>query len=445
MRSVSFPRRSTTESVAIAFTEGESSFRNAKLTALALVAYKTVADTAGKGSVFLITIVAARRLSSWDFGAFGLGTTLGWMLAVACDFGVQMHLARAVARAPQAAPALLGRWWRFRVATTAVGLLVLAVVLLAARVGTPLAIPILLFASVYAVTGLVELLNYFYRGLSRTDVESTLTIGQRTATLACALAALAWRPDVKVLAAAMLAPAIGALVWSIGFARRAGTKLAADRSLALAIVLDDALAGASNHDTVRDRFLRDVFPIGAGIVLSALYFRIDVLLVQLWAGVEAVASYNGVFRLIDALRLVPAAVLAVVLPSLCRAEDLGPLVRVSAAVTAFGVVASAVLWIAAEPIVSAVFGSTYAGSAHAFRILALSFPLLCLNFALTHQLVGWNRERAYAAICAAALVVNLVLNAWLIPALSIEGAAWATLGTELCVTAGCAAALAGRA
>jgi O-antigen/teichoic acid export membrane protein len=130
---------------------------------------------------------------------------------------------------------------------------------------------------------------------------------------------------------------------------------------------------------------------------------------------------------------------------LCRADDLRPLARVAAAVTLFGVATTLVLWIGATSIVSIVFGAQYAGAAGAFRILALSFPLLCLNFALTHQLVGWHRQRAYATICASALAVNLALNAWLIPALSIQGAAWATLGTELCVTAGCAVALVGRA
>ena len=40
-----------------------------------------------------------------------------------------------------------------------------------------------------------------------------------------------------------------------------------------------------------------------------------------------------------------------------------------------------------------------------------------------------------------ALAVNVALNARLIPAWSIEGAAWATLGTEVCLTVGCLVAL----
>ena len=47
----------------------------------------------------------------------------------------------------------------------------------------------------------------------------------------------------------------------------------------------------------------------------------------------------------------------------------------------------------------------------------------------------------YAALCALALAVNVALNARLIPIWSIEGAAWATLGTELVLTGSCVLAL----
>ena len=77
----------------------------------------------------------------------------------------------------------------------------------------------------------------------------------------------------------------------------------------------------------------------------------------------------------------------------------------------------------------------------AFRILLLSFPLLSLNYALTHQLVGWDGQRTYAVLCGIALAVNVGLNARLIPAWSIEGAAWATLATEVFLTAECLVAL----
>jgi O-antigen/teichoic acid export membrane protein len=390
-----------------------------------LIAYKAFADLAGKSSLFVITVIAARRLSPASFGLFSLGSTLGWIVAVAADCGIQLHLARAVARRPQDAPALLRGWLRVRLWTAAAAVLIV-VIGLAAGWPSGVAAPLLVLVVVYAGSGLIELLHYFYRGLSRSDLESSLILWQRGGTLACGGIALAWKPDVTVLAIALLIPVVVTLAISLRIATR--------------LHRSEAIGAAPPRITFR-AFRRDVWPIGAGIVLSALYFRIDVFLVQMWSGTESVALYNAVFRLVEALRLFPAAVLAVVLPSLVRAGDLRPLARVALPLTGFAIVAAAVLWLAAGWLVPWLYGAPYAAAVPAFRVLLLSLPLLSLNFALTHQLVGWDGQRVYAGLCAIALAVNVALNASLIPLRSIEGAAWATFGTELVLTAGCGLAL----
>jgi O-antigen/teichoic acid export membrane protein len=55
--------------------------------------------------------------------------------------------------------------------------------------------------------------------------------------------------------------------------------------------------------------------------------------------------------------------------------------------------------------------------------------------------VGWNGQRSYALIAGAALAFNVALNARLIPAMSIAGAAWSTVLTEVLLTIGCIIAL----
>jgi O-antigen/teichoic acid export membrane protein len=409
----------------------ETSFRSVNLARASLITYKVLADLVGKCVLFVITIVCAHRMSAEAFGIFALGSTVGWMLAVATDFGIQLHLAREVARRPDQALPLLRSWLRLRLWTTAAGLLVVGAGLLA--IGSPpgFARPIAVLALVYACSGLVEFLHYFYRGLSRSDVESSLTLWQRGGTLVFGLAALAWSPDVTVLALAMLVPAVATLVVSLRIAVRLGA-VNAPQGVRYAATT----AGATSAV-----FRRDVWLIGVGIVLSALYFRIDVFLVQRWSGTESVALYNAVFRLVEALRLFPAAIVAVMLPALCRASDARPLMRVALPLTAAAIVVSALLWVAADSLIPLVYGAPYAPAVPAFRILLLAFPLLALNLALTHQLIGWNGQHLYATICALALAVNVALNAQLIPALSIDGAAWATLGTEVFLTFGCAVAL----
>lgn len=404
----------------------------------ALIAYRAFSDVAGKGAFFLVTVLAARRLSQDGFGIFSLGTTLGWMAAVATDFGIQLHLARTVARRPDEASRLLRSWLQVRVWTSVVALAAVSVGLVATGVGGSFALTILLFVLVYVVSGLIEFLHYFYRGLSRSDLESTLTLWQRFGTLGCAAIALAWRPDVTTLVSTMLLP----VAVTLGYSLRRAARLASEKG---AVPPSQSSQAKKAHGpfsaAMRSELRRDVVPIGIGIVLSALYFRIDVFLIEIWRGTGAVALYNAVFRLVEALRLFPAAVLAVALPALCRTTSARPLLLISAAVTVFSVAVTLVCWLAADRLVGLVYGAQYADAVPAFRILLASFPLMSLNYALTHQLIAWNLHRAYAAVCAAALVFNVALNARLIPALSIVGAAWSTLSTEALVTVGCAAAL----
>ena len=398
-----------------------------------LVAYRALSDVAGKGAFFVVTLLAARRLSQDAFGLFSLGTTVGWIAAVATDFGIQLHLARAVAQRPDDAGGLLRAWLKVRIWTAALALASVAVGLALTSPSPAFSRAIGLFTLVYVVNGLIEFLHYFYRGLGRSDLESTLTLGQRASMLALATAALWWAPNVTVLAAAMAIPAVATLFFSGWLAMR----------LAGSIGLRGSMASTTPTSSGEPRTsLGSVIPIGAGIVLSALYFRVDVLLVQSWQGTTAVALYNAVFRLVEALRLFPAAVLAVALPVLFQATSRQVLVKLSSMLTAAASVVSLALWLSAGFLIPFLYGTRYADAVPVFRVLLLAFPLMSLNYALTHQLIGWHGHRAYAVICGAALAFNVALNMKLIPSIGILGAAWATVATELVITLGCVIALA---
>jgi O-antigen/teichoic acid export membrane protein len=324
----------------------------------------------------------------------------------------------------------LRAWLRVRLWTSAIALVAALGGLVFFRLDTAETLALLLLLVVYIVGGLIEFLHYFYRAMSRSDLESTLTLCQRFGTLVVAVTVLAWRPDVTLLAFAMLLPVAATLVYSIRRAER----------LAVETIVVTSAPSVVAPVAIRSS-LHDVLPIGLGIVLSALYFRIDVFLLELWKGTNVVGLYNAVFRLVEALRLFPAAVLAVALPTLFRATDARPLLSLSALLTGFSVLVALALGLVADGLITVLYGDRYLDAVPAFRILLMSLPLMSLNYALTHQLVGWSSHRAYALICAVALLFNVTLNAQLIPTFSLSGAAWSTLGTEVLLTIGCVIAL----
>jgi O-antigen/teichoic acid export membrane protein len=106
-----------------------------------------------------------------------------------------------------------------------------------------------------------------------------------------------------------------------------------------------------------------------------------------------------------------------------------------------GTITAIAVYGVAPILLTTLYGVRFVEAAPALRILALALPLFFVNYALTHQVIAWDGQRAYLAITAIALVAGLVANTMLIPTGGMVGAATATLMTELTVAAGCAVAL----
>jgi O-antigen/teichoic acid export membrane protein len=109
-----------------------------------------------------------------------------------------------------------------------------------------------------------------------------------------------------------------------------------------------------------------------------------------------------------------------------------------------GAVLALLCALGAPIIIPTLYGPHYAYAAPAFAVLALALPLFFLNYALTHQVIGWDGQRAYLLIVILALAGNIAANGLLVPSRGILGAAIATVLTELIVTAGCVYALVQR-
>ena len=117
--------------------------------------------------------LAARVLSTADFAELALASTLGWILAVITDFGLQVHLAKVVARAPAEAGSHVWPLVRRRAISLTAGIAVAGVVSWAWK-PHDIAAACAVIAGSFVASAFVEFLNYAYRGLRRTDLESLL-------------------------------------------------------------------------------------------------------------------------------------------------------------------------------------------------------------------------------------------------------------------------------
>lgn len=398
------------------------------------IGLKAAADIGGKAVTLVVTAIAARTLNADAFGVMALAMATGWLIGVATDAGLSMHLARETARRRQHPRKLLIDVLRLRA-----GLAYVAATMVAFF--TPQIVPpnwkmqfvLIVFAQL--TSAIIETVAHYFRGIERSEIESAIHASHRFATLVLALIVLVWWPRLDYLGAAMLVPSVIALVVSVGIALRMVVRLKPDTA-------GEPLWSPPLGGLTPARFFKDVLPLGAGVLLSALYFRIDVYFIEEWHGLEAVGGYNAVFRLVEAMRLLPAAVMAVTFPMLVQTSDTRLVQRIGGALAIAGAAIAVVCTVGSSVIVPLVYGAPYQYAAPAFAILALALPLFFLNYALTHQVIGWDGQRAYLAIATLALIANVAANIALVPARGIQGAAIATLLTEVVVTAGCLFALA---
>lgn len=396
------------------------------------IALKGAADAAGKAVMLVITIVAARRLNADAFGVMAFAMATGWLLAVGTDAGLSMHLAREAARDRTGARRLLVEIVSLRLGLAFVAA-TMAVALAPALVPRHWRVQFVLVVMAQLAGAVVETIAHYFRGVQRSEIEAAIHSAQRLVTLVAALAVLWWWRRLDYLGIALLVPAIAALLVSMLVANAVSARLKADMTRA-----GTSGPGHTPAALTPTIFLRDVLPLGAGVLISALYFRIDIYFIQQWHGFQPVGGYNAVFRLIEALRLLPAAVLAVTFPLLVQAADTQVLRGIAGRLAVAGTALAVVCAAGAPFIVPMIYGDTYAYASTAFSILALALPLLFLNYALTHQVIAWDGQRAYLLIAALALAGNVMANLLLVPTRGIVGAAVATVLTEIIVTAGCA-------
>ena len=387
--------------------------------------------------MLVITVVAARQLNPDPFAILALAMATGWLLGVASDAGLSMHLARETARDPR-----IGRQHVLEVVSLRAGLAFFAATL--AVLLTPYLAPphwrmqFVLIVMVQLCGAVIETISHYFRGLRRSEIESAIHVAHRATTLILALVVLWWWRRLDYLAVAMLVPAAIAMLVSMAIAAR--------------------LSGTGNREpgtgsrepgnregslTAREYFTV-VFPLGAATLLSALYFRIDVYFIQQWHGFQPVGGYNAAFRLVEALRLLPAAVMAVTFPLLVQSRDTELVGKLGAGLGLAGAALAVICALGAPVIIPVIYGAHYAYAAPAFAVLSLALPLFFLNYALTHQVIGWDGQRAYLAIVIVALAGNIAANLLLVPSQGIVGAAIATVLTEIVVTAGCVYALVQR-
>lgn len=216
------------------------------------------------------------------------------------------------------------------------------------------------------------------------------------------------------------------------------------RSLLMAMISRRLITqpGDSSPASLRDaiELLRESMPLLlAGIAVFA-YMRIDQLMIAAMLGQRQVGLYSAVVALAELPLVLPMLLLRATLPALTRQSQENPVQRDRTLLRLMGISMYLHLGVAlamalvAEPLILIAYGETYLPAVDAFRIQVLAAPLVALGVLSSAWLV---LERCTGHALRRTLLgafANIGLNAFLIPAYGIAGAAFATVISQMLAT-----------
>ncbi len=378
------------------------------------VAFRTVAEGAARVFNFLLSVIGARLLGVVGWGTFWSGFSYAQVLALFTDLGGHLTLSRAVARDRRNARKALGASLVLKLALSAVALAAWALSGGFPRI--PLALQGVLIGAALCIS-YVEWLGFHLRGFGRVPAESVLLAADCLAAFILGVASLlrANNPLSFALsqAAAHLAVLLGAYLF---YSRERDFRPVLPR-------LPRLLS-----------FFRESFPTGLAVFSSLGSWRLGILALAALPGgsVAAAGIFAAAHRILEAARFFPSAAASSLFPSFAAGKPgarpgrfLMVLLPLALAVTAAANIPRLSLFS-----MSAIYGNAYFSSAPLLSALFFAFPLMTLNWVLSHWLIARGMEKRNALASVIQLATHALLLWYLVPAYGAFGAAWSLVGAE---------------
>lgn len=370
------------------------------------------------------TAVLARTLGAEAYGILGLGTAILAYFGLLVVFGTDAWGVRAIAQDPAAAPVLVPRILGLRLVL--LGALSIVYLLVIGKLGLPERARIVLAIQGLGLFATAFTLDFVFQAVQRMG-----TIALRQALAAAlvlvAVLALVRAPGDLYLAAAIPPVAIGlSVVW-----------------LALRMRREVTPFGIEFDPPAWRTMFAAALPITIAQIMSTLFYNIDIVMLGFMASERQLGLYVAMTRVLQITLMLGGLIITVFTPVIAAAwpadgamrdryrDFVGAAMLIGAPVAALGI---------AYPVelVRIVFGDGYTAAAPALVLLLASAAIGYAGLAASTALIAWHDQTVQMIVYGIGGLSNVLFNLVLIPRYGIEGAAAATLASQLLITGGLA-------
>ncbi len=178
------------------------------------------------------------------------------------------------------------------------------------------------------------------------------------------------------------------------------------------------------------------WPLGLVLLLNAVFFRIDTVILSLFRSPLEVGWYGIAYRIVESSLFFPAMFGGLLLPRLAKA--LGKQKKVAQGYLSEGLrllfiialFAVTICLTRSEGIIHLIAGRGYEPAAPLLRILSLALPIMFLGNLFGFTLVALGKQIYLLKLYMLLVGLNIVMNLIFIPSFGATAAAWTTVATE---------------
>lgn len=185
------------------------------------------------------------------------------------------------------------------------------------------------------------------------------------------------------------------------------------------------------------KIIKEAIPLGIAFFMISIYWRIDVIMLSLMKGNQAVGLYNISFKFIEMGTILSGMIMASIFPILSDKFKSDPqwlktiYQRSLKYMLIMGIFLALFFVILADKIILYVSGEEFKGSILSMQFLGLIYPVYYPGALIGYMFIAIGKQWANTVFNTLAVLFNITLNLILIPKYSFYGSSFATVVTEV--------------
>lgn len=368
---------------------------------------------------FIWTVLIARYLGVNDYGIMGFAVSLTGMLGILADLGISTHIVRHVATDYDSAPKYLGNALPLKSIFSLITFIIILISLILLKSNEITIIITLLFSIEMIIKSFIGLLNGYFQAFEEGEYQGIGNTLLNLILLVFILLSIFTDLGLFGITISYIMANLIALIYEyIALTKHVvKPKFEMDKSFCKSITLLS-------------------LPFAINSILVSIFYSVDTVMLTSMIGSYPTGIYNATYRLISVLTLFHGVYNAVIFPVMSRFfKDDEELLIISFEksikyLMLIIIPLSVATTFYSLEIVQLIYGHEYDAASSVLSILIWTVCIIFINGPVGTLLNASHKEVALTKIFAIATVFNIVLNFFMIPHFSCNGAAITTVLTD---------------